>query len=213
MNEPSDAWRGAVEALSGEILQRVGDRARPLMVAIDGRSGSGKSTLAALVAPAVDGVIVPADDFFAASMPALGWMMRTAAERAADVMEWGRFRAEALEPLRAGRAAQWHAFDFAAGARTDGSYGMRAEPTTRPPSRVILVEGAYSAAPPLADLIDLAVLIEAPQSVREARLVGREHADTLTQWHVVWDGVEDYYFGVVRPAGGFDLVFSSVREV
>jgi uridine kinase len=49
--------------LVAEIEARLPGRSRPLLVAIDGPSGSGKSELAALVAEAVDAVVVPSDDF------------------------------------------------------------------------------------------------------------------------------------------------------
>ena len=208
MNEPSLPLRRAADTLVAAIALRLSHGVRPLVVAIDGRSGSGKSTLAALVAPAVGGTIVPSDDFFAATIPDSGWEARTMAERSADALDWRRLRAEALEPLRAGKPAQWRAFDFAGGIRPDGTYAMQSEPTRRPSSSVILLDGAYSAGPALADLIDLAVLIEAPQRLRDARLAARENPRFLAQWHARWDGAEDHYFSDVRPAASFHLVLA-----
>ena len=116
-------------------------------------------------------------------------------------------RREALEPLLAGKVARWCAFDFA-GARPDGTYPMQVTPTERPPARVVILEGAYSARPELADLITLSVLVDAPVSVRHARMAARDAPDFLVAWHALWDDAEAYYFTSVRPATSFDLIVS-----
>jgi uridine kinase len=181
-------------------------RAQALVVAIDGRSGSGKSTVAAAVAQAIGGVIVPCDDFFTASVSDAEWDRRTPEQRAADAIDWRRLKREAIDPLRTGRAARWYTFDFLAGPRDDGTYPLQITPTERAPKPVVLLDGAYSARPELADVLDLSVLVEAAPTTREARLAAREAADFLRQWHARWDPAEDYYFGHVRPPSAFDVV-------
>jgi len=196
----------AIEALLAVLHQRLRDATRPIVVAIDGRSGSGKSTVAAMLAPSLGAVIVPADDFFAAGVTDAQWDARSLAERASDALDWQRLRTEALEPLRAGQPGRWHAFDFSSGARGDGSYRMRHEPTVLLPGPVVILDGAYSARPELADLIDVAVLVEAPSSLRHQRLAAREKPRVLEQWRARWDAVEEHYFGRVRPPASFDFV-------
>ena len=71
---------------------------------------------------------------------------------------------------------------------------------------MILLEGAYTAGPELADLVDLAILIDVPVEERHARQRAREDADFLEEWHRRWDPVESYYFTQVRPRSSFDLV-------
>ncbi|MEM1127755.1 MAG: hypothetical protein AAGI71_13970 [Bacteroidota bacterium] len=71
----------------------------------------------------------------------------------------GRLRAEGLEPLRTDQRAVWHAPDFAAGPRPDGTYPLSDQPVTRSPAPVIMLEGV-SARPELIDLLDLAVFVE-----------------------------------------------------
>jgi uridine kinase len=195
----------AVDTIVATVRARsVG--ARRLVVAIDGRSGSGKSIVARAVAQAIDAVIVPCDDFFAASVSNAEWDRRTPEQRAADAIDWRRLKREAIEPLRTGRRARWYAFDFVAGPRGDGTYSLRKTPTELAPKRVVLLDGAYSARPELADVVDLSVLVEAAPATREARLAAREAADRLRQWHARWDLAEEYYFGHVRPASAFDVV-------
>jgi uridine kinase len=180
-----------------------------LVVAIDGRSGSGKSTVVETVAQATDAVIVSCDDFFAASVTNAEWDRRTPEQRAADAIDWRRLKREAIEPLRAGRAARWLAFDFPAGPRADGTYPLQKTPTALAPRPVVLLDGAYSARPELADLVDLSVLVEAAKATRLARLAAREAPGFLQQWHARWGPAEDYYFEHVRPPSAFDVVLQT----
>jgi len=196
----------------GAVLQalrlRLAGRAGPLLAALDGRSGAGKSTLAARLAEALpSAVTVPGDDFYAAHIPAAEWDAHSPEWRAAEAIDWRRLRAEALEPLLAGRPAQWRPFDFER-PRPDGTYPLRARPEVRDPAQVIILEGAYSSRLELLDLIGLAVLVDASSAVRHARLAAREEPGFLAEWHARWDAAEAYYFTVVRPPGKFDLVVS-----
>lgn len=183
--------------------------AHRLVVAIDGRSGSGKSTVAEAVAQDIDAVIVPCDDFFAANVSDAEWDRRTPEQRAADAIDWRRLKREAIEPLRTGRPARWLAFDFLAGPRSDGTYPLQRTPREFAPKPVVLLDGAYSARPELADILDLSVLVEAAPATRQARLAAREAADFLREWHVRWHSAEEYYFGHVRPPSAFDLVLQT----
>jgi uridine kinase len=192
-----------------DVRRLLTGRVRPLLVSIDGASGSGKSTLAALVATRLGATFVPADDFFAAQLSDDDWDARSAAQRAADALDWRRLRAEALEPLLAGRPAQWYPFDFAAGVRPDGSYGFSTRAEIREPRQVVVLEGAYACRPELADLIDWSVLVDAPLEVRHARLARREEARFLAAWHARWGAAERWYFSHVRPSSAFDRVVTN----
>lgn len=179
----------------------------PVVVALDGGSGSGKSTLASLLGQQVDCVVVQLDDFFAANIPDWEWDSKSIFERARDVFDWQRVRTEALEPLLAGRVARWHPFDFAAGLRPDGTYGLSEQWVEKQPAAVIVLEGAYAASPQLADLIGLKILLDVPAAERHRRLDEREMDKRFLQrWHTLWDEVENYYFSTVMPASRFDLV-------
>lgn len=199
----------AANLLMMEIRARRGRVPHPFTVAIDGRNGSGKSTVAAQVAEGLKAALVPTDDFFAATITDQEWNGRTAEQRAADALDWRRLRTEALEPLRAERSAAWHSFDFAAGPLPDGTYRRRAEATRVPANQIIIVDGAYSSRPELADLLDYTVLVDVPESARRARLEARETPDFLAAWHQRWDGAEDFYFTRVRPDSAFHLVVNN----
>jgi uridine kinase len=199
----------AANTLLAAIRRLQAGRAMPLLVALDGPSGAGKSTLAELLAQQLGAVHIPSDDFFAAEVTDAGWDARDPAARARDAIDWRRLRSEVLKPLLAGQPARWHAFDFEAGLRPDGTYGMQTAWTERQPAAVIVLDGAYSTRPELLDLIDLSVLVDVPLAVRHARLAAREAADFMAAWHARWDAAEAHYFTHVRPPDSFDLVVTT----
>ncbi len=192
--------------MTAKIRRLLSTQEGPILVALDGGSGAGKSTLAPLIENQFDTVLIPLDDFFSADIPDKQWDKFGVEERLGRVFDWNRLRHQAIEPLLEGKPARWQAFDFESGLRPDGTYGMQDEIIERQPADIILLEGAYSAGPELADLVDLSILVDAPVEKRHARLAAREDKDFLEVWHRRWDAVERYYFNQVRPKGSFDLV-------
>lgn len=176
------------EAIVSEIRRRVAKRITPLPVAFDGRSGSGKSTLASRVAARVAGRVVEGDDDYAGGTDA----------------DWRRLRIEAMEPLRSGRKAAWHPFNVKTGV------GLAARTVGCEPAAVIILDGVYSSRPELSDLLDLTVLVDAPDdAVRRQRLIAREGDVFMARWHPLWDMAEEYYFTRVRSPSSFDMVVTS----
>ena len=171
----------------------------PLLVALDGRSGSGKSTTAVAVAAGFDAVVIDGDDFYAGYHTA-EWDAMSVAERSDRCIDWHRQR-QVLEVLARGEPATWHAYDWEA---DNGS--LSTEPTTAAAAAIVLLDGAYSARPELADLFDLRVLLELPEAVRRDRLLRREGERQLAEWEAQWSAAEDHYFTVVMPPEAFDLV-------
>ncbi len=195
----------AVDSLLAAIRERQAGGGIPLLVALDGGSGAGKSTLAQMIARTLNAAVIPGDDFYAATISNTEWEARTPEQRAADAIDWRRLRAEALVPLIAGKPAKWHPFDFDA-PQPDGTYAMRADYVELPPADLIVLDGIYSTRAELADLIDLAVLVDVPLTVRHARLAARENPDFLAAWHARWDAAEAYYLTHLRPKSAFDLI-------
>jgi uridine kinase len=196
----------ACRKVIGEIQRLQLIRPGPVVIAIDGGSGAGKSTLASSIANELNAALIQIDDFFAADIPDDQWDTFSIKDRLNYVFDWQRLRNNAIEPLLAGEPARWYAFDFESGLRPDGTYGIKPEPNEREPADVILLEGAYSACPLIADLLDLAVLVDLPIGERHARLAAREDEEFLDRWHKIWDDVEEYYFTEVRPRESFDLI-------
>src|SRR5262245_45431082 len=127
MSTPTPELNMAAQTIVAETRRLMASRKAPILVALDGGSGSGKSTLAVMIAEELDAALIQSDDFFAAQISDAEWDARAPKTRAADAIDWCRLRAEALEPLLAGEPARWHAFDFEAGVRPDGTYAMRTD--------------------------------------------------------------------------------------
>lgn len=191
-----------------EIRRLLASHPGPIVVALDGGSGAGKSTLASLIASRAETAVITVDGFFSAHIPENQWDVFSIEERLQHVFDWQRLRECAIEPLLAGKPARWYAFDFESGLRPDGTYGMQTDPVELAPADVILLDGAYSAAPQLGDLVDLAILVDVSIEERHARQAAREDESFLERWHQLWDPVEEVYFACVRPKGSFDLVVS-----
>ena len=201
---------GKLLATGQQIVERLQNlwsrKQRPIVIALDGGSGAGKSTLTSIIKDELDTALIPLDDFFSADIPDSKWDKFTVEEKLKYVFDWSRLRNHAILPLMKGQPAKWHAFDFQSGLRADGTYGMEKEPKKLKPANVILIEGAYSASPALADLIDLSILVDLPVKERYIRLEAREDHDFLEKWHQRWDEAETYYFNQVRPKSSFDVV-------
>ena len=191
-----------MDVLEAQVaIQRIRDLSRitsPIVIAVDGRSGTGKSTLSAWIAGQVDATLIDQDDFYAGGAIET-WQRLTPQEKADRVINWRRVRAQVLQPLRAGTPASWQPFDW------ETMEGLAAEPITAQPSSMVILDGAYSSRPELADVIDLSILVTLPDALRRARLRQREGEDFMSEWHAIWDDAEEYYFDAVRPPETFDV--------
>jgi len=189
-----------------QIQSLLAGKQHPVVVALDGGSGAGKSTLAAIIKDELDISLIPLDDFFSANIPDHQWDEFTIDEKLKYVFDWNRLRKDVIAPLLKSQSASWYAFDFQSGLQSDGTYKMEKYPKELSPAQVILIEGAYSASPELADVVDFAILVDVPIKERHARLAARDDHEFSNNWHQRWDDVEDYYFDQVRPKSSFDFV-------
>jgi uridine kinase len=201
--------RIGIEAVVAAARRLMAEHQRPIVIALDGPSGSGKTTGAQYLQKELEATVIPCDDFFASDIPDPKWDQFSVIERYEKAIDWRRMRREAIEPLLAGETARWRTYDFAAGLREDGTYGLQDDFIARKPAKVIILEGAFSSRVELSDLVDITVLVDAPIEVRNARLRAREEAKFLERWHKLWDPVEEYYYSELRPAESFDFVLES----
>ena len=174
-----------------------------ILLAIDGHGAAGKSTIAEAVAKATGAAIVHTDDFFQSPLPRPALpgdpgLPPPGGPALADYYDWRRLRSQALEPLRARLGATFRRFDWERGSGLDGT-------VTVPPNDLILVEGVYSSAPDLGDLVDRSVFVDTPEQERLRRLRGRVKPE---EWDDIWLLAERAYFDVIRPPSSFDLIVS-----
>ncbi|HEX3794758.1 MAG TPA: (d)CMP kinase [Acidimicrobiales bacterium] len=191
-----------VQLLVRTIAERAPDPAHPLLIALDGRSGAGKSTLARTVAAQTGAATIEGDDFYGGGTVAR-WRAMTAPEKVAHVIDWRRQR-EVLEALAQGQPATWYLYDWQA---NDGR--LATEPVTLEPASIVILDGAYSARPELADLFAVRVLLNTLRDIRRAQLARREGDHYRAEWESLWSEAEDHYFGLIMPEEAFDLVLGS----
>jgi uridine kinase len=188
----------AVDVLCGRIASLLAVMPAPVLVALDGRSAAGKSTLAQQVAARTAALVIDGDDFYRGGNDAF-WRARSPAEKVDLVIDWRRQRA-LLTKLRQGEPARWQPYDWEA---DDGRLGAEVQVG---PAAVVLLDGAYSARPELADLFALRALLNVPRPVRRERLLRREGEPYRAEWEARWAEAEDLYFERLMPPESFDLV-------
>jgi uridine kinase len=174
----------------------------PVLVALDGRSGVGKSTLAARVATevGVSALVIDGDDFYRGGDDAY-WNALGPAEKVDLAIDWRRQRT-LLECLLHGHPATWRPYDW------DADDGRLAGEITASPADLVILDGAYSARPELADLFSLRVLLDAARDIRRARLLQREGERDRAEWEARWSEAEDLYFDHLMAKSAFDIVLA-----
>jgi uridine kinase len=154
------------------IWEQVPKSERPLLLAVDGPDGAGKTVFAAALveaAPDRSAIAASVDDFHfpRAHRHAEGRTGQTVWDRSFD---YRAVRRELVDPWRRGPGSsyrrRWH--DLATDAYVD-------EPREQVPSGGVLVfEGVFGQRPELASAWDLVVYVDAPVSVRMARMALRD---------------------------------------
>lgn len=186
----------------GDLPNPTSGAAAPIIVAMDGRSGTGKSTLAAAVAESLGATVIKGDDFYVGGSDE-HWETLDAAEKVATVIDWPRQRT-LLEALRRRQPTTWFPYDWEANDGRLSSQGIVSEP-----GDVVILEGAYTARPELADLLTVRVLLHTEVGARRERLATREGEEYRRTWEARWTEAEEYYFNLVMPPDAFDLVLTS----
>ncbi len=169
-----------------------------LVVSVDGHGAAGKTTYATALAKRLGASLVHTDDFFQPSCSRATHV--SPADPLASYYDWRRLRAEALVPLRAGGPAAFRRYDW----QLDELRGPRGLVVPRP---VVILEGVFSSAPQLADLLDRSVFMDTPEHERLRRLRARVAPE---DWDDDWLRAEQAYFSVIRPPPSFDLVVSGM---
>jgi uridine kinase len=184
--------------LSDRINALRAEATSPVLVALDGRSAAGKSTVAHHVGAQTAALVIDGDDFYRGGDDEF-WNAKGPAEKVDAVIDWRRQRA-LLTRLGRGEAARWQPYDWDA---DDGRLGTA---VTAGPAAVVLLEGAYSARPELADLFALRALLQLPRATRRERLLEREGERYRAEWEARWQEAEDLYFEILMPPESFDLL-------
>jgi uridine kinase len=187
------------EDVIATVLQRLpsSTTGTPKLVCIEGLGGAGKTTLArAVAARRPDVSLVHGDDFYGPEeRDWRSWSPRQGYERYFDHQ---RVERQLLRPLKAGQRARFQRYDWEANTLAGW--------VTIEPQGIVLVEGVYLLRRELRSYWDLAVYVDAPRELRQARLHARGENDE--GWIQRWAAAEDYYEQAEQPAQAADLVVS-----
>lgn len=147
---------------------------RPVLLAIDGRSGAGKTTLAATLANQLRSrghsvTVFHLEDVYT------GWHGLTGGI--------GVYVRDVLTPLRAGRTARWHAWDWTRDAPEEEERSTR-------PNDVVLCEGVGAGAAEARPLLDATLTLVADAVSRKRRALARD-GETYAPFWDVWAAQEE----------------------
>lgn len=177
-------------------IQRRGANS-PLLIAIDGRCAAGKTTLAAELQGETGCNVVHMDDFF------LRPEQRTAQRLAQSGgnVDWERFQAEVLIPLRQGISFSYHPYD----CRTQALK----EAVQVSPRAVTLVEGSYSCHPQLWNYYGLRLFLTVDPQEQLRRIRLRSGPEALEVFRTRWIPLEEQYFRAFSIPERCDARFST----
>ena len=169
-----------------ERYDEVASRIRSLadgvtFIAVDAGGGAGKSTFSDRLAAGLDAATVAMDDFGSFE----------------DLYDVDRLLNEAIEPLAAGRAARYRAWDW-------WRRELREERDI-PPNPFVVLEGISSGRVELRPFVSFLVWIDCPPDIRLKRGLERDGPDALSIWER-WMRWEDEYAAREHPRERADLI-------
>ena len=166
-----------------------------VLIAIDGDCGSGKSTLAEHLRADYDGNVLHMDHFF------LRPEQRTEARfsEPGGNVDYERFSAEVLTPLKGGQAFAYRPFDCRI-----SDFG---EAIPIQPRRLNIIEGAYSLHPVLSDAYHIKVFLSITPDEQLRRIAWRDGEKLLKRFETEWIPKEKRYFAHFDIVKQCDFVF------
>ena len=180
-----------------KIIEEIGvlcEQHESVIVAIDGDAAAGKSTLAGQIAGYFGCDVIHMDDFF------LPPPLRTD-ERMGEVggnVHYERFNTEVATPLLAQKAFYFKPFDC-----TIMDFGDK---KTFKPSKLTIIEGAYSLHPTLAHIYNYKIFMQADPTVQMQRIHARNGAEMAKKFESIWIPMEKRYQNELRIKEMCDIV-------
>lgn len=166
------------------------------IVAIDGGSASGKTHLSSILKSKYDCTVFHMDDFF------LRPEQRTK-KRLAEVggnVDRERFLEEVLIPISQNKPIAFSKFDC--------STFTLSSPISVTLKKLIIIEGAYSMHPDLANYYDLSVFLDISPEIQKERIKKRNTPQSAKQFFNKWIPLEEIYFSEMKVKNRCDLSIS-----
>jgi len=153
-----------------------------LLVTLDGPCASGKTTLARKLARVFGGEVVHTDDYV------IPHAQKTPERLAVPGgnCDAERLAGEVVIPYKSGAPVRTRKYD----CRKD----VFLPEEQLPDARVLILEGSYCNLPAIRKYADIRLFLDTPREIREARLMSRESAASMRQFHERWIPLENAYF-------------------
>ena len=166
-----------------------------LLVAIDGCCGAGKTTLAETLSHELSAGLVHIDDFY------LPFEKRTS-----EIMccpggniDYSRLTEEVLKPLSSNKVFIYKSFDCKTNSYKDSKLVK--------PTKITIVEGAYSCHPQLIQYYDLKIFLSVTPQEQIDRIVKRNGSVKAEEFINQWIKREEDYFAAYDIRRKCDLIF------
>ncbi len=180
-----------------ELEEKRSDRAKPFVIAIDGRSASGKTTLAEALSKELDCGVIHIDDFF------LPVELRTE-ERyntPGGNFHIERFSAEVIPNLKIIGGFSYRRFDC-----KTMNLGKTVDISS---SKFYIVEGAYSLHPDLGAYADFSVFSDVSKEEQLKRIINRNGEAAAQNFITKWIPLEEKYFNAFDIMKKADVIYKS----
>lgn len=178
------------------LLTKIDDmlQAGNVTLAIEGGSASGKTTLAKLLEEKYEATVFHMDDFF------LRPEQRTKErfETPGGNVDWERFLEEVLVPLKKDEPIEYRAFDCS-------TFTLKSA-ITMTPSKLNIIEGAYSMHEKLAAYYDLSIFLDISPKRQKERISKRNSKEMAERFFGEWIPMEHLYFENMRVKERCDMV-------
>jgi uridine kinase len=175
-------------------VDRMQKQSENVTLAIEGGSASGKTTLSKLLEKVYSSTVLHMDDFF------LRPQQRTPERflQPGGNVDWERFLEEVLTPLKKRESVSYRRFD----CRT---FALE-PPVMLTPTKLTVIEGAYSMHPQLEDYYDLSVFLDISSKHQETRIRKRNVPAMAERFFQEWIPMERHYFEATGAKERCDLV-------
>ena len=168
-----------------------------VIVAIDGPCAAGKTTAAALLNSLFGCPVIHMDDFF---LPAALRTPQRYSEPGGNI-HYERFKTEVIQPLLAKHPVEYGSYDCSTGKITNTN---KIEP-----SRLIIIEGAYSLHPYFENYCDISVYMDILPTIQKQRLLLRNGESGWVRFRDIWIPLEKNYFYTYKIKENSDIIINT----
>lgn len=168
-----------------------------IIVAIDGRCASGKTTLATYLGENYECNIFHMDDFF---LPPSKRTQERLEEPGGNV-DYERFLNEVLKPLKTNKEFEYSLYNCKTQSMGEHIYVT--------PSRLVIIEGAYSCRPELIEYYDLKIFMTIDEKEQKKRISQRNGEEAAKIFESKWIPYEEKYFKAFNIKEKCDVIINN----